>query len=182
MKITDRIERRVDPVGEAEQLRHELARDVRLDRLADGRGEDVDVLERLADVELLAERDDDALLARGALEVGRALARPRVPQRLGAGHVLDAGRDVEPQRRCPWSREVVVEDRHLDVDGDAAEGVHDLPEAVEVDLDVVLDVEPVQVAEDRLEAVVARGYASSCCRGTSRRDCAFAAKLLILPG
>jgi len=52
-------------------------------------------------------------------------------------------------------REVVVEDGNLHVDGHAAEGVDDLAEAVEVDLDVVLDVEAVEVPEDRLEARVA---------------------------
>ena len=65
-----------------------------------------DVLERLDElgqarderlrVGLLAQREQHPLLARGAVEVGRAVARAGVDERLGAGHVLDAGRDVDP--------------------------------------------------------------------------------------
>ena len=82
-------------------------------------------------------------------------------------------------RRPVVGRVVVVEDRDLDVDRDAAEGVDDLLEAVEVDLDEVLDVEAVEVAEDGLQAVVAArasvpGQRSARFRPTAK-------KALILP-
>ena len=104
---------------------------------------------------LLAQREQDALLAQAAIEVVRAVPRACVAERLGAVHVLDAGRDIDPPEAVVDRREAVVGDRHLDVDGHAAHRVDDLLEAVEVDLDEVLDVEPVQVAHDRLEPVVA---------------------------
>ena len=47
-------------------------------------------------VGLLAQREQDALLALAAVEVGRAVPRAGVAERLGAVHVLDAGRDVDP--------------------------------------------------------------------------------------
>ncbi len=48
-------------------------------------------------------------------------------------------------------RVVIVRDRHLDVDGYAAEGVDDLLETVEVDLDVVRDVDLVELAQGAFE-------------------------------
>jgi hypothetical protein len=66
------------------------------------------------------------------------------------------------RRRGRRWREVVVEDRDLDVDRHAAERVTTCRKPLEVDLDVVLDVEAVQVAEDRLEAVVAARVARRC--------------------
>ena len=106
-------------------------------------------------VGLLAQREEHALLALATVEVRRAVARPGVLERLGPVHVLDPGRDVQPVELAPLAREAIVGDRDLDVDGHATDRVDDLLEAFEVDLDEVLDVEVVQLAEDRLERVVA---------------------------
>ena len=108
-----------------------------------------DPRDEVRDVGLLAERRQDALLAVAAVEVVRAVARPGVDEGLGAGHVLDPGGDVDPGVAAGVGRVAVVDDRHLDVDRHAADRVDDLLEAVEVDLDEVLDVELVEVAEDR---------------------------------
>ena len=66
------------------------------------------------------------------------------------------GRVVELEAAAPVVRRVLgVEDGDLDVDHHAAEGVDHAPEAVDVDGHVVLDVEPVELAErphQRLEA------------------------------
>ena len=59
-------------------------------------------------------------------------ARAGVVERLGAGHVLRPGGDVDPvSRRRPGTGSP---DRDLDVDLDPAHCVDDLPEALEVDL------------------------------------------------
>ena len=70
-----------------------------------------------------------------------------------------------PSQLVVGRREAVVGDRNLDVDRHPAHHVDDLLEAVEVDLDEVLDVEAVEVAHDRLEAVEAAGLL-----GARRRD------------
>ena len=106
---------------------------------------------------LLAQREQDPLLAGAAIEVVRAVPRPGVAERLGAIHVLDPARDVDPPESAVDRREAIVRDRDLDVDRHPAHRVDDLLEAVEVDLHEVLDVEPVEVAHDRLEPVVADG-------------------------
>ena len=111
------------------------------------------------EVGLLAQGEDDPLLAGGAVEVGGAVARAGVDEGLGAGHVLDAGRDVDPQL-AGVARVVVVDDGQLDVDRDAAEGVDDLPEAGEVDLHEVLDLHAVEPAEGVLEGLVAAELAA----------------------
>ena len=49
------------------------------------------------DVGLLAERREDPLLAGARSKSSEPCARPGVDERLGAGHVLDAGRDVDPR-------------------------------------------------------------------------------------
>ncbi len=82
------------------------------------------------------------------------MARARVSKGLVAVHVLQARRDVEPLLAAGRPGEFVVGHRHLDVDRHAPDGVHDLLEPLEVDLDEVADLEVVQLAEDRLERVV----------------------------
>ena len=52
-------------------------------------------------------------------------------------HELQAGGDVEPFDPIVVGRVLVVLDRPLDVDDDAADGVHDLLEPVEVDAPVI---------------------------------------------
>ena len=100
-------------------------------------------------VHLLAEREQDPLLAPAAVEVAalRAVARAGVDERLGAGHVLRPGRDVDPGEGARRLRVLALGDGDLDVDVHAAEGVDDLLEAVEVDERVVADVEAVELAE-----------------------------------
>ena len=74
---------------------------------------------------------------------------------------------------------LVVRDGDLDIDRHAADRVDDLLEALEVDLDEVLDVEPVQLPEDRLEAVVAAGAVPA--REEVLADRTAPNQLLILP-
>src|SRR3989304_7226 len=75
----------------------------------------------------------------------------------GPGHPLHPRGDVDALEGTAAGRVGIVDDRYLDVDRHPAEGVDDLLEALEVDLDVVLDLDPVELAEDRLEGVVAAG-------------------------
>ncbi len=131
-------------------------RDVRLDRALERLDEIGQARDQVLRVGLLAQRQEDALLPEPAVEVIGAVPRACVAERLGAVHVLDAARDVDPPEAVVERREAIVGDRHLDVDGHPAHRVDDVLEPVEVDLDEVLDVEPVQVAHDRLEPVVAR--------------------------
>ena len=147
---------RVDRARQPGELRQLRLRDVGPDRRLQGVDELRDPRDQVRDVGLLAERRQDPLLAGRAVEVAlAAVARPGVDERLGAGHVLDAGRDVDPREPAGVGRVGLVDDRDLDVDRHAAHRVDDLLEAVEVDLDEVLDVEAVEVAQDRLQAVVA---------------------------
>jgi hypothetical protein len=71
--------------------------------------------------------------------------------------VLEAGGNVDPGEAAGVGRVTLVGDRDLNVDRHPAHRVHDLLEALEVDLDEVLDVEAVEVSEDELQAVVAAG-------------------------
>ena len=147
---------RVDLGSQAEERGQLVRRDVR----RDGRAERVDELRQAWDeglrVRLLAKGQEQALLSQAAVEVAGAVARTRKAERLDAIHVLDAARDVDPSQ-AGVERVAVVGDRDLDVDRHAAHDVDDLLESVEVDFDEVLDVEPVEVAHDRLEPVVAAG-------------------------
>ena len=67
-------------------------------------------IERLR-VGLLAQRQEDALLAGAAVEVGRGVARARVAQRLLAVHVLEPARDVQALGAPGRAGELVVDDR-----------------------------------------------------------------------
>ena len=86
----------VDLRREPEQRSDLGGRDVGRDRRADG----VDELGQLRDqrlrIGLLAQRQQDPLLARAAIEVVRPVARAGVAQRLGAAHVLDATSGCRP--------------------------------------------------------------------------------------
>ena len=159
-----------------EQLVHLVQRDVGPDRLLERGDQFGQLRDEVLRVGLLAQRQEDALLALASVEVGRRVTRAGVLEGLGAVHVLDAGRDVQPVELAPFAREAIVRDRDLDVDRDAADRVDDLLEAFEVDFDEVLDVEVVQLAEDRLQARCSR--ASGRCRTTGpsgdgcwRRSC-----------
>ena len=85
------------------------------------------------------------------------MARACIHQRVGTGHELHPGRDVDPLESAFRGGVAVINHGHLDVDRDTTEGIDDLPEPVEVDLDVVLDIDRVELAEDGLEPVVAPG-------------------------
>ena len=102
------------------------------------------------------ERREHPLLA-GPGRSRPAVAGSGVDEGLRPGHVLDAGRDVDASEAARVGRVGLVADRDLDVDRHPAQRVHDLLEAVEVDLDEVLDVEPVDVAQDLLQPVVSAG-------------------------
>ena len=148
---------RVDRRGETEQLRQLVDRDVGPNGLLECVDELGQARDQVLGVRLLTERQQDSLLALAAIEVRRAVARSGVLQRLVAVHVLDPARDIDPLELPLVARVVVVGDGDLDVDRDAADRIDDRSEPVEIDLDEVLDVEPVEVADDRLEAVVATG-------------------------
>ena len=113
------------------------------------------MVQHVARIGLVPDRQDHPLLALGTVEIARGMPRTRVDQGLAPVHVLDAGRDVHPEAGPGATRVVVVENRVLNVDGHAAERVDDVLEALEVDHHVVLDVEPVELTEDRLDGVEA---------------------------
>ena len=103
-----------------------------------GRREDVtDVQRHRLRVQLAHERGDDAALARHPLVVRRLRAAAGVPERVVTVEVLSPrldptldGRGTPTDRSAPLDRDV-----------EAADGVDEAAEALEVDEDVVLDVE-----------------------------------------
>ncbi len=146
---------RVHRGREPEQLVELVDRDVGPDRALERLDELRDPRDQLDRIGLLAEREEQPLLAGTAIEVVRGVARPGIAQRLRSVHVLDPARDVDPLRAPRVARKLVVHHGHLHVDRHTADRIDDRLEALEVDLDEVLDVEAVQLAEDRLEPVVA---------------------------
>ena len=92
-----------------EQLRELVGRDVGRDRRLERLDELGEARDEVLRVGLLAEREQDALLAGAAVEVVRAVARAGVAERLGAVHVLDPARDVDRRRRPSSTGIAVVE-------------------------------------------------------------------------
>ena len=116
-------------------------------------GEDVEQLVAVADQDagrqLLARLAEEVLLARGADEVVVEMAEAHVLERVVPAHPLVAGLDVD-LRGPGFGRDVVAA---VDVDVDAADRVHRVGEAGEVDVDDVVDLEPGELL-DHLEGLL----------------------------
>ena len=105
--------------------------------------------DQLAGADLRLRLPEEVLLARGAHDVGVGVAVADVVERVLAAQLLVAGVDVD--RRVLVVRvRVVVEVAAVDVGVDAADRVHRLAEAAEVDVDHVVDAQPGDLL-DRLQ-------------------------------
>ena len=94
--------------------------------------------------DLLAERAHELLLARDAVEVGVGVPEADEVERLLAVQPLVARLQVDVRVVGRDRADVLVVVAAVDVHPDAAELVHDLLEAVEVDGDQVVDGRPVR--------------------------------------
>ena len=117
-------------------------RGCRSGRLAAGRRALVLVVEHVLDADLLLDLADEVLLAGDAHEVGVGVAVAHVVERRLAAQLLVAGLDVDVAYCGGGQPGILVVVAAVDVDVDAADRVDDAAEALEVDVDDVVDRDP----------------------------------------
>jgi hypothetical protein len=170
--VVDEVRRELDLADGVAGGRHGELRDadealrrpealVGFGRLPDDLDERVVVVDQAARADLVLRVAQEVLLPRGAHDVVVQVAEADVVERPLPAELLVPGLDVDlgvlPRRRQP---DVGVEVAAVDVGVDAADEVHDAPEAPERDADGVVDLEdlvrhaagpPAQQVPDRLQ-------------------------------